>query len=180
MPAPVVLDSSVFDQINRGNKNMAEQLKRLYDSKTPLWITNELSKTLSSTPANRQLIVDLSIQSPMQDKMPNERNPTPDERVQLRRLDNLPYKSMATGSLAFEKKAQLMTANRELSEAFRRQGGQILESYAPQNATGAVDYNVARENLGLSELNILKDGTIGPKPAPRRVYHSTRPAHDRS
>jgi rRNA-processing protein FCF1 len=164
MPRVVVLDRTIFDQINQGNVDVAKRLKDLADAQTQIWITHYDYDQL--TEADKAVMTEFHVRSLLQDNYV--------ERYYSRgMLDPFQHRAgtvkewrspEATAALAFHLKAELMTMDKEFEQAFLKFGA-VPGMRALRSVTGSVDYNRARRLLQLPPLAIGgPNGKILPRP----------------
>src|SRR5262249_52330703 len=113
MPNIVVIDESVIEQLNQGNRSLASQLQNYPAGRAEIWMTRETYRERSRGPANERLLNDLGVRGPAGDG-PRGREWQPMYGS---------HKNGNTAALAIDRKAAVMTANAELKTIFKAQGG---------------------------------------------------------
>lgn len=147
-----VLDKTIFDELNRGNMDVAYRVGQLGSGGHQLWMTQGLFRIVSRVPANARLAEDLKIQRPKKDV------PVP---VNMRGMyaDHLDEDAAV---LAKAKNGTLMTMNKSLVQVHKGLGGKTeLPSQNPSQ--GKFDYNRTRHILGLGGVRFTPTGSIVPK-----------------
>jgi hypothetical protein len=158
MPRLIVIDRTILEQINRGNKEVAKPLRSLVDSNAQIWISSEDYK--QGTQADQELIGDLKINVSASDDYMNN-------RVTQQKLNRLPLKSMTAGGLAQylgeknKQDAEVMTMDRDFRREYGAYYGKTvreLDNKWPMD--GRTDYNQARRLMQLGPKNITNDGRV--------------------
>ncbi len=187
----IVLDESVFDQINRGNQSVAKVLRNLILEDPEFWVTAQL-RTLLTTEADQRLLRDLDVHSPAEDYYAGSRGDGRRGDVVMERyVERLPAHARTTGALVIRlsrdrrQDAELMTADRAFSDAFNRYYGKVVQGTpqlttirgdrVPGDIRGVYDYNQARRLLGLRQLLITTDGRIVRRPPPAALPTPPKP-----
>ncbi len=111
-----VIDKSIIEQLNLGNAEVATRLKRVFDAKHDVWLTPEDHVSYRSIPANRRLVNDLNLQSPLTDDAYGN------SWVANMVLDTIPADSAKTAALALAKNWRVMTVVPRFQRAFRPYG----------------------------------------------------------
>src|SRR5262249_10858858 len=166
MPNIVVIDESVIEQLNQGNRSLASQLQNYRAARAEIWMTRETYRQLSRVPANERLLNDFGVRVPAVD-VPLAREWQPMYGS---------HKNGNTAALAIDRKAAVMTANAELKTIFKAQGRMLFDFNAIEQSGGwgNPDYNRSRRLLGLGELNITPNGQIVWRP-PSDTTAQTKP-----
>lgn len=166
MGRKIVADRTIFDEINKGNRDVAKRLKDLVAAGAEIWITKYDEDQL--TPADETLMVELHIRSPLQDNYVDRyhsRGMLDNFRDHAGTLKTGWRRPATTAALAFHLKAELMTMDKEFEQSFLK-FGVVPGMRALSSATGSVDYGRARQLFGLAPLRIDSAGKILPKLKP--------------
>jgi hypothetical protein len=166
------LNPGVFDQINRGNAELATFIYILRRTESEIWMTEQDYNRLSRSPANARLLMELQV------RVSGLGHPT-NERVS--RLVQIPHDAHQAASLALRLGAELVTMDKRALKNFLSTGGKsAVEMAEMPTVTTATNYNAGRTNLGLRPLNISNaDGRIYPpnNPAPQYRPELVRQVH---
>jgi hypothetical protein len=145
----IVIDDTIIEQINKGNAEVASQLRQHRDARGEVWMTNENYRMLARIQANERLIRDVGIRWPVKDVAIHRDS---------RQLYNS-YRNENTAALAESKKAPLMTSDTAFANVFRGLGGTTI-AVNTANARGNLDFNRARGYFSLGKLNLTPNGQL--------------------
>src|SRR5262249_32394192 len=144
---PVVLDETVFDQLNRGNEAVAAIMRQYQRQGETFWITSALETELSKVQANKQLLTDRGLR---RDRYSCAGGCS---AARTRQLDQFNSNKQAdTAAVGLEHNATLFTLDTRFMETYRKVGGAITSP--PARTSGPVNYKLARQYPNLRALNV--------------------------
>jgi hypothetical protein len=176
MPRIIQIDKTVIDQINAGNAALARVIRNL-PARSAVWLSFDTYAQLNE--AERRMVDDLGVNHPNTDehyvkpyRLRLSATLRHTQAMDPKAFEGVTPEYEATVALAEAHRAELMTFDTRLSDAYRKVSG--ADKIAPEmSRITAVstprNYNAGRQVLGLKQLNITPAGAVLPTPQPMTV-----------